>query len=203
MRISVIVADKTVVIDGRSVRGIDMSGLDNRLRAMQWYGAHGDEEWSHKPNVRIQSLAPYNAIIEQARDKLASLDEAMRPTRESAARAVIERIKAHKRRLQAEPYDGIRPSRALFEMQLQCRFLPPGDPIPTPAPYDGHWLDADGTPRPFLCGELVDLVGEIRERNARIWSVATQHVAAVEALLADETKDADTILSYDYSIGGW
>ena len=203
MRISVVREGGVISIDGRCVHGIDMSGLDGRLRAMQWYGTHGVEEWQHRPDVKISSLAPYQDIIARAKEAMRKEDDARRMTREDAAAIMKEKIRQRKRNLQQAPFDGIIPSRSLFEMQLLCRFRPPGDPIPTPDPYHGHWLDASGMKRPFTCREFVCLVDEVRERNARIWSMARQHIAAIDHLLSDADKDVDDILSYDFTIGGW
>ncbi len=202
MRVTIIPEDRMVVIDGLAVQDVDMSGLDRRLRAVQWYHTSGEEEWEHRPNVRIKTMSgPCQRVVARAREMLRAEQEAAVPTKGRAAAAKKEEIRQYKRRLQAEPYDGVVPTRALFDLQHQCRWLPEDDPVPTPPPHQGHWVDSTGRARPFSCGRLIRFVDEIRARNARLWAVARQHQAAVDDLASDPARTADDIARYDHTIG--
>jgi hypothetical protein len=72
MRITVIVEDKTVIIDGESYSDIDMSSISPSIHAIQWYGDYGfleivdndsDVEYDIIDNVRIESFQDYRHLI--------------------------------------------------------------------------------------------------------------------------------------------
>lgn len=65
MRVTIIRDDGTVGIDGRFVR-IDLSGLPETLRVIQWHGETGWIEWRDQPNEAITSIAAYQGIIDIA-----------------------------------------------------------------------------------------------------------------------------------------
>jgi hypothetical protein len=68
MRISIIAEDNTVMLDGKH-HTTDCSGLlVDRIRALQWYGDHGEIEFVNHaaPNEKITSLAPFMHYIDAA-----------------------------------------------------------------------------------------------------------------------------------------
>lgn len=73
MRVSIIVEDGTVVIDGESISGIVLSSVPNNVSAMQWYDTYGEVEYFSsfidgvmtKPvNTIITSLSDYQFAID-------------------------------------------------------------------------------------------------------------------------------------------
>jgi hypothetical protein len=85
MKLTIIVPDNTVTIDGRSIINADLSSLPTSLRVVQWSGAAGEEEHFevgnvtgrvYPYNVPIASITPYEAIINAA---LAIMDEQDNP----------------------------------------------------------------------------------------------------------------------------
>lgn len=73
MRVSIIVEDGTVVIDGESISGLDLSSVPNNVSAMQWYDTYGEVEYFSslidevmtKPvNTLIQALVDYQFAID-------------------------------------------------------------------------------------------------------------------------------------------
>jgi hypothetical protein len=69
MRVSIIAVDNAVVIDGK-YHISDCSGLVvDHIRAMQWYGDHGEVEFVDHvaPNEKINDLAPFQPYIDAAK----------------------------------------------------------------------------------------------------------------------------------------
>lgn len=66
MRISIVIPDNVVVIDGVA-RQVDCSGVEPDLHAVQWYGKHGEVEYAgaKRRNVIITDLEPYASLITQ------------------------------------------------------------------------------------------------------------------------------------------
>lgn len=67
--------DATVVIDGVPAIGVDFTGIDPLIHAIQWYGDVGEVEYvtdyngDPKPdNQEITSLAPYQSYVTQAQE---------------------------------------------------------------------------------------------------------------------------------------
>lgn len=70
MRVTVIVPDGVVCVDGVCYSGISMSGLPSTLHAMQWYGSDGEEEHidpqtRRQTNIAIGELTPYDAVMSE------------------------------------------------------------------------------------------------------------------------------------------
>lgn len=73
MRLSIIVSDGTVVIDGEAFDGIDMSQAPVGVSAVQWYDTYGEIEYYNvitdgettKPNnSKITSISDYQFAID-------------------------------------------------------------------------------------------------------------------------------------------
>jgi hypothetical protein len=81
MRITVIVEDKTMIIDGEAYSDIDMSSISPSIHAIQWFGDHGfleivdndsDKEYDIIDNVRIESFQNYRHLIKLWESKKAA-----------------------------------------------------------------------------------------------------------------------------------
>ena len=68
MRLTIILADNTVIINERIFGNLDLSALDPTLSAVQGYDTEGEEEFLDDtiPNNVITSLVSYQDIIDQA-----------------------------------------------------------------------------------------------------------------------------------------
>lgn len=66
MKISIVVPDRIVVIDG-DARTISMDGVPVGLHAIQWDGERGDVEYGkpHRRNETIASLEPFQFLIDR------------------------------------------------------------------------------------------------------------------------------------------
>ena len=69
MRLTIVVPDALVCIDGVCYNGIDMSSLNSDVWALQWYETYGDletvDEFGVRKNTIVHSLDPYQAVIDQ------------------------------------------------------------------------------------------------------------------------------------------
>ena len=69
MRISILVADNSVIIDGVAHES-DCSSLVGRgISALQWYGTEGEIEYAghRKPNEQTIDLVPFREFIDRAK----------------------------------------------------------------------------------------------------------------------------------------
>ena len=68
MRVSIIKEDGTVVKDGVSYIGLDLSKLSSEFHALQWDGSNGDVESKdangNPVNTAISDLSPYQWCID-------------------------------------------------------------------------------------------------------------------------------------------
>lgn len=69
MRVSIVVEDSTVTVDGQTVAGLDLSFIAESVHAVQWYGENGEVE--HKDasgkivlNEAIDDFTPYQAAVD-------------------------------------------------------------------------------------------------------------------------------------------
>lgn len=84
MRITVIVHDGLISIDGSTVTGVDLSSVPNDIHAIQWYGTDGELEIKDSrgrmiENRQIDSFDEFDFIItlwEQAKAQEASAAKA-------------------------------------------------------------------------------------------------------------------------------
>ena len=71
MKVTIIKDDNTVGIDGQFV-SLDLSGLPETLRVIQWNGQRGWVEYRDRENERLDSIAQYQGIIDIANDMIAN-----------------------------------------------------------------------------------------------------------------------------------
>lgn len=74
MRVTIVVPDNRVIIDGEGYR-VDCSSLvDRDIHALQWYDDHGELEFvtkridqvaTRKGNVNVHDFAPYQHLLDQ------------------------------------------------------------------------------------------------------------------------------------------
>lgn len=69
MKLTIIVEDKWVAVDGVGYSNIDMSSLDPDIWAVQWFGQTGWIEYcdigeGKKPNQQIDSITQFKTIID-------------------------------------------------------------------------------------------------------------------------------------------
>jgi len=71
MRVAIIADDSHVYVEGHALV-VDLTGLDDEIHAVQWYGTVGDIEYKHdhiadtkKQNERITDFAPYQVFVDR------------------------------------------------------------------------------------------------------------------------------------------
>lgn len=73
MQVTIIVPDQAVTIDGVGYAGLDLTGLPENVRALQWDGVRGEVEFEPQrangqltvpPNQWVDSLDPFQAAID-------------------------------------------------------------------------------------------------------------------------------------------
>lgn len=79
MKLTIIVGDNRVVIDGEVVDGVDLSwipefvgesGISTSVHALQWYNDHGEIELkSNDPNIPITELGIFSKSIEKFEER--------------------------------------------------------------------------------------------------------------------------------------
>lgn len=72
MRVSIVVDDGFVGVgtneaDKLGYLGLDMTGIDPTIWALQWYGTYGEVEWREPdaPNTRITDFSPYQFLVDR------------------------------------------------------------------------------------------------------------------------------------------
>lgn len=97
MRLTIVVPDDVVGIDGQFYH-IDLAGkVPNNLHALQWYGDHGEEEYivdGVPQSQRIESLDAYQEVIRVWHDTHAAATAPALSTLEDAQAAAIAAIDA-------------------------------------------------------------------------------------------------------------
>lgn len=78
MRVTVVPEDSFVSVDNHGVGGVDCSGLDANIHAIQWYETTGEIEWkktaeSDRYNEVISSFEPFMFIVERHAQRIAEL----------------------------------------------------------------------------------------------------------------------------------
>lgn len=68
MRLTIIPEDGMVKIDGTAAFGIDMTGIDPAIHAVQWYDTHGEVEWkqtatTEQHNETIESVDQFLFLL--------------------------------------------------------------------------------------------------------------------------------------------
>lgn len=69
MKLTVIVEDSIICIDGECINGCDLRFIPTNIHAIQWYGTHGQIEYKDKPNEFIESINFFEKIIDSFEEK--------------------------------------------------------------------------------------------------------------------------------------
>lgn len=69
MRVTIITDDSHVYVEGHALV-VDLTGLDEEIHAVQWYGEVGEIEFKYnavdntrEPNLRFDDFAPYQIFV--------------------------------------------------------------------------------------------------------------------------------------------
>jgi hypothetical protein len=70
MRLTIIPEDKTVIIEGRSYTGMDLSSIDSNIHAIQWYDTFGIVEYKDaSQHERIEDISDYSYLLDLCKEK--------------------------------------------------------------------------------------------------------------------------------------
>lgn len=71
MRATIIADDSTVYVEEQPLK-VDLTGLEEDIHAVQWYGTVGEIEYKHdfientrKPNERFTDFAPFQVFVDR------------------------------------------------------------------------------------------------------------------------------------------
>ncbi len=71
MRVTILVDDSNVYVEEQAIK-VDLTGLDEEIHAVQWYGTVGEIEYKHdhienskKPNERFSDFSPYQVFVDR------------------------------------------------------------------------------------------------------------------------------------------
>jgi hypothetical protein len=71
MRVTILADDNQVYVEGHALK-VDLTGLEEDIHAVQWYGSVGEVEYKHdqiantrEPNERIDDFSPYQVFVDR------------------------------------------------------------------------------------------------------------------------------------------
>lgn len=213
MRLTIIVPDNMVGIDGVFYE-IALDGMvPDHLHALQWYGDHGEEEYIEDGvprNERIESLDAYQGVILKWQEVHAGRPEPEvdpEPTKEQWQAILWERIKAERDRRLFEGgilsdgrwFHSDTDSKLMYlRMEQQAdAILAAGGSLDDPIMVDGiqqQWKLMDNSFCALTVGIIKQLGVDAEIQVARVFRAAEQHRLAM--LESDAPQD------YDFT-GGW
>lgn len=81
MKLTIVLEDNLVLVDGIPFNDIDLSSISSEIRAIQWDGTNGHIEYVDrtKPNSPISSITKYKKIVSEHGKKLKSHVENTKP----------------------------------------------------------------------------------------------------------------------------
>jgi hypothetical protein len=91
MRLTIIKPDQLVIKDGRGIRPIDMTGMEEEVIAVQWDEDSGHEELEDGSNVVLHDISKYQFMVDRFDDAAYIIDTPPPPTPEE-----IEEMNARK-----------------------------------------------------------------------------------------------------------
>ena len=74
MDIVIVVPDKLMIVDGFCIFDMDMNGLPNNLRAVQFNSKSKHEEYENLPNVHIVDFNKYQFMLDRFNIRKAAID---------------------------------------------------------------------------------------------------------------------------------
>ena len=137
MRVTIVVPDGFVAVDGRGFDKLDLTGLSENIHAVQWYGQVGEVEYAvdalgvKPPNVAIDSLTPFQPAIDAW---AAARDAADAPPPPPTPEQIMARMEASVQRwldeqAQALGYDDIKSAVTYAEESAVPKFQQEGQAL--------------------------------------------------------------------------
>lgn len=210
MRLTIIVPDNMVGIDGVFYE-IDLKDkVPTNLHALQWYGDYGEEEYNNKgipENKNISDISPYQIVIDEWSkvDQLANVPEP-EPTLEEKQYMAWERIKEERARRLFEGgfyssgfwwHSDTDSKVAYLRMEQQANeLLKNGASMDDPIKVDGdqqQWKLMDNSFVGITVGLITQLGIDAEAQVSRIFKAAEIHKAQMM-----DSSDPD---KYDISLG--
>lgn len=107
MRVTIIIEDQFVSVDGEGYHGVDLSFIPSGVHALQWYGAHGALEYTDELGVAVETvdlttLDGYALAIERWQQRKEEVEAEKTAKEEAEARALAEAEAAKQAELAAE-----------------------------------------------------------------------------------------------------
>lgn len=72
MRVTIIADDNMVIVEEQVALVVDLTGLDEDIHAVQWYGTVGEIEFKYhpikdrrEPNLRFDDFAPFQVFVDR------------------------------------------------------------------------------------------------------------------------------------------
>lgn len=203
MKFTISRLDGLVAINGEFLK-VDLSLTSNKLRVVQWDGSTGHEEWTDKANTKLDSLDPYQHIVDAWYAAKADIEARKDPYYGMTPAQVLEakrakmttEIMAEEDRqsyLPLEYTDGhtYKVSSAIQDTKLMLLGADLSIPLPL---NNGCWDDINDVSVPMTVGEFFALALAAYTRGAKNYAVRKAHIVAMKQLANP--------LDYDYS-GGW
>lgn len=202
MRVTIIPDDKTVIVDGEGIHGIDMTGVDPDIHAIQFYGDHGWVEWKTpgKMPSKIVSIEAYRKQLDEHADVLDLIrgreaDPYHRVSKEEAYQIKKAEIEAYFATKSTEPVDvdgdEIAPDPAFMLATLhRLRNAPRATPI--------RWKvrnKTTGKPakKQFTKAKFEAAIDQVYDKVSADWDRKEALLDQLEILLADKGKTAQHI----------
>lgn len=226
MRLTIIVPDQFCAVDGYGLSGVDMTGVADNVRVVQFDNGSGHIEYTNTPNQQIDTVAPFQDVIDR--------HEAMRAEIEARASDPFYGMTAQ----QAVAFAASKKLAAL-DAELAARLTAPvvvngrtyyadswatktlesalavaqalgqsdADPVRVPPPLQpGYWmtadLDASGNRviAPMTVGDLKPVIVGLYDRNGILWGKKMIHEATIGAMVAGGAT-ARQVAAYDITQG--
>jgi len=202
MKLTILKNDNLIGIDGVFLP-VDCSSLEEGLRVVQFDNESGHEEWIDLPNLQIESITPYQSLIDAWQLAKSEADAAAADPfygmtlgqKRDAMESLIISEEDRRNLLPIEHPNGSgkfhKTTETIKRIVDRYASLADGEPFPH---NGGCWDDADGNPILMTMGGLRQLWNAIIDRGTYNYGVRKYHISEM-LKLTDPTI-------YDFS-GGW
>ena len=211
MQASIIVPDAVVVVDGRAISPIDMTGIGG-VHAVQWDGVTGHEELTTGENVSLDNINKYQFIIDRWQAAADAIDNQPPLTKqEMTDKRLDDVVQLFNNKCEAPfPWNNntfVADYLNISGLSQNCIILNADDPIPTTdGKYTSREYESDGiTPVriAFTCSEFITFAAAFAGRRAHNFRVKQSHEIAIKEMNNDSGHTVDDIKNYDITTGGW
>lgn len=226
-RVTIIPSDGFIAVDGEGYLGLDLSGIDPRIHAVQFDSGAGHIEYKRgvtPGTVEIDNVNQFQIFIDRhaahkARIEALAADPLCEmPASEAVAAAVAAKIVELDRFHDSVKYANFSWGGHEFyvdrdavedvdKTDARCRRLPDDAPVPTPAPVTGHWVAADIDPAtgtrawvPMTVGRFLDFKDDLYDHRGRLWVIRGGHETNIRAMAAAGATYKE-IQAYDVTLG--